>query len=308
MPSKTIYALVGSENFLQLENLATIRKTLKGAQELEFDGERASLTDVLDELRSFSMFASAKLVVVRNADAFITRHRDGLEEYISHPADSGTLVLRCESLPKNQRIYKLIDKAGEIMPCEPPKGASLTGWITQRGKTVHKLAVDPQAAAALAEYIGDDLGRLDNELAKLALQVGDGKVTAEAVRGSVSFQREQEMWDMTNELAAGQTSAALKRWRQLSQLDTSAEFRAVTWLTMWLEETGRIISGGDTSKLSWKYKDRLQQVIKTAKAMGASRHAAAVALLAEMDRRTKTGLGNAAENVEQFILSLAPSN
>ena len=74
---------------------------------------------------------------------------------------------------------------------------------------------------------------------------------------------------------------------------------------MWLEEVGQIISGGNTSKLSWKYKDRLPQVIKTAKSFGKDRYIHAVDLLADLDRRSKSGLGDASENVERFIVSFA---
>ena len=56
---------------------------------------------MLDELRSFAMFGGAKLVVVRDADEFIGRYREPLEDYAAKPADSGTLVLRLASLPKN---------------------------------------------------------------------------------------------------------------------------------------------------------------------------------------------------------------
>jgi len=112
------------------------------------------------------------------------------------------------------------------------------------------------------------------------------------------------MWDMTNELAIGRPAEALRRWRQLVQIDPSTEFRAVTWLTMWLEEVGLIINGGNTSKLTWKYKDRLSAVIKNAQAFGKARHARAVDLLAELDQRSKSGLGDATQNVERFILSL----
>jgi DNA polymerase III delta subunit len=122
---------------------------------------------------------------------------------------------------------------------------------------------------------------------------------------SVSFQREQEMYALTNELALGRPAEALKRWRQLIQLDTSAEFRAVTWLTMWLEDVGTVLGGGNTSKMSWKYRDSFGQFLKVANSMGKARHARAITLLADMDRRTKSGLGDAEGNVEQFILSLA---
>ena len=90
--------------------------------------------------------------------------------------------------------------------------------------------------------IGDDLGRLDNELAKLALQSDTGKIDVKDVQRGVAFQREQEMWDMTNQIAAGHTDEALRRWRQLVQLDSSAEFRAVTWLGMWLEKAHQAVA------------------------------------------------------------------
>jgi DNA polymerase-3 subunit delta len=303
--AKPVHALIGEDSFLQLQKLGEIRTQLgREIQTAEFDGEKAELAEVLDELRSFAMFGGGgKLVLIRNADEFISRYREQLEDYLAKPSTSGVLVLRVKTLPKNQRIYKLIEKVGQVETCDPPR--DIAGWVVARGKAVHKLAVDPPAARLLAELIGADLGRLDNELAKLALQVASGKVTSEAVMQSVSFQREQEMYALTNELALGRPAEALKRWRQLIQLDTSAEFRAVTWLTMWLEDVGTVLGGGNTSKMSWKYRDGFGQFLKVANSMGKSRHARAITLLADMDRRTKSGLGDAEGNVEQFILSLA---
>src|SRR5689334_7863550 len=102
---KTVYALVGSDSFLQLQKLGEILKSLPAdAQRVDVDGERAELATVLDELRSFAMFGGAKLVVVRSADDFISRYREQLEDYVAAPSDRATLILRLESLPSNQRI------------------------------------------------------------------------------------------------------------------------------------------------------------------------------------------------------------
>ena len=107
-----VYALVGSDSFLQLEALSRLLKDLPpDAQRVDADGERAELSDVLDELRSFAMFGGGKCVVVRTADAFITRFREQLEDYVASPSDSSTLVLRLPSLPSNQRIYKAISSS-----------------------------------------------------------------------------------------------------------------------------------------------------------------------------------------------------
>src|SRR6201999_802364 len=110
-----------------LEKLREIMKHLpKDAQRIDVDGERAELADVLDELRSFAMFGGGKVVVVRNADAFLTKFREQLENYVAEPSSSATLVLRLTSLPSNQRIYKAIVKVGMVESCEPPK--DLARW------------------------------------------------------------------------------------------------------------------------------------------------------------------------------------
>src|SRR3954454_8188242 len=117
---KPVYALVGADAFLQTQRLKEILAQLpKDAQRIDVDGERAELADVLDELRSFAMFGGAKVVVVGNGDEFITRFREQLENYCQQPADSATLVLRVNSLPKTQRIAKAIAKTGQIIECAP---------------------------------------------------------------------------------------------------------------------------------------------------------------------------------------------
>src|SRR4051812_32358552 len=123
---KPVYALIGDDSFFQLQKLAEITKQLPpDAARIDVDGERAELSDVFDELRSFAMFGGAKIVVMRNADAFITKFREQLEDYLAHPSSSATLVMRVNSLPANQRVYKLIQKVGVIEKCEPPKERDL---------------------------------------------------------------------------------------------------------------------------------------------------------------------------------------
>lgn len=304
---KPVYALIGEDSFLQIEQLTRIRALLPDdAQRADFDGERATLSDVLDELRSFAMFGGAKLVVVRAGDDFITRYREQLEDYLASPSEASALLLRVNTLAKNTRIYKLIAKVGEIVECTPPSGRQLPGWITTRAESIHKINISPDTAMLLAELVGADLGRLDNELGKIAVMCGDKKtIGAPDIAGCVAFQRELELGEMTLALATNQPKEALERWRQSLQLDPSAEFRAIAFLSNWLSDVGMIVSGESAGSMAWKYRDRLPQFIQAAKQMGKSRHAKAVDLLAEMDRRSKSGLGDAATNVERFILSLS---
>jgi DNA polymerase III delta subunit len=260
------------------------------------------------------MFGGSKVVVIRSAEDFISRFRPQLEDYLQQPSDSGTMVLRVNSLPSNQRIYKLIQKIGEITDCNPPK--RLQPWISERARTAHKVQIDLAAADQLADLIGDDLGRLDNELAKLALQISGTKIGVEDVSKGVAFQREQEMWHLTDELTRGRPADALRRWRQLITMDSSAEFRAVTWLAIWLEKVNKAIAMrkkkvpqnviAKECKI-WPM-DVVAPFFATVDALGEDGARNAVDLLALIDKQSKSGVGDAASNVERFLLTLAAQN
>ncbi len=310
--SNPVYAIIGDDSFLQAQALSRLLAQLPAdVQRVDVDGEKAELAEVLDGLREFSMFGSGKAVVVRNGDAFVTRFREAMEKYVAAPSNSATLLLRLNALPANQRIYKLIDKIGGIEKCAAPK--DLPRWIIEQGKKAHGVMVAPDAARLLAELVGGDMGRLDNELAKLALVSETNKIDARMVGGSVAFQRDQEMWHMTNEVAAGKPDEALKRWRQLVRMDSSSEYRAVTWLTMWLEKVNKAIAmrkegqnaGAIAQELKIWPRETVDPFFRTAAALGEDGAAKALDLLAEVDYHIKTGVGQAATNVEDFLMGVA---
>lgn len=307
---KPVHALVGAELLLQLETLAELlRIAPHDVQRVDFEGETAELSDVLDEVRSFAMFSSRKIVIVRDADEFVSRFREPLEAYVAKPTAESSLVLRLASLPTNQRIYKAIAANGQIHNCSTPK--DITTWILQRARNTHKLTLTPDAATVLLDLVGTDLCRLDNELAKLALHT-DGKINPAAIEQTVSFQREQEMWHLTDALGTGNIHEAIHRWRHLVQLNSSAEFRAVTWLGLWLEKVRKALimkrQGLSEYAIAKDLKiwpaSQQKAFFQTAAAIGETGVARLINLLAELDYRSKSGLGDMTQNVERFILSL----
>ncbi len=305
-------ALIGQDPFLQLQALEEIESRLAdGVQRFDLDGAKAELADVLDEVRSVAMFGSGKLVVVRDADEFVSRYREPLERYAQAAPPDGVLVLRLSSLPSNQRIYKAIDKLGGIQKCDPPR--DLPKWIVSHGAKAHKVVVELDAAKLLADLIGSSMGRLDTELAKLAIGAEGGRITSGDVAGGVTFGREQELKEMTGLLSARKASEAVRKWRQIMGTDPTAEFRAVTWLTIWLENVRKaqplFRRGLSPDAICQQLRifpfEARAGFIKTAKAMGPAGVAEALTLLAETDRRSKSGLGDFAENVERFLLTMS---
>ena len=87
-PSQRILLLKGAESYLQAQYLRMIAEGLESTlgeppSRFEFEGAGTTLAELLDELRSYGLMQSHKLVVVDGAEQFVKKeaHRRGLEAY-----------------------------------------------------------------------------------------------------------------------------------------------------------------------------------------------------------------------------------
>jgi len=90
-----------------------------------------------------------------------------------------------------------------------PKGAALESWISKRVKSIG-VTITPEAVAMLANFIGNQLRLLANELDKLATYVGDGGIIgADDVRKLSAQVQEARVFDLTDALAQRNRKQAL---------------------------------------------------------------------------------------------------
>jgi DNA polymerase III subunit delta len=228
-----VYAVFGAEAFLKREALVRITHQALGNADRsfsmsEYEGPSAELAPIMDDLRTLPFLAERRLVIVREADPFITRFRPELEDYADKPTSTGVLVLECKSLPSNTRLYKKINALGGTVPCDAVKRMDVGRWLATRSHDAHGVQLAADAAALLADLVGTDLGLLDGELTKLALYVGERKrIAAEDVEALVGQQREEEIWGIMSAMAAGDERRALTLWEQVYQTDKAAEARSI---------------------------------------------------------------------------------
>src|SRR5947209_3967370 len=97
-PVAQVYVVHGDDLYLKREAISAIVRVVLGEEADEFalrrfEGNAAGLADVMDELRTLPFFARRRLVVVDDADPFVTRTRKELEAYVKSPTTGGVLVL-----------------------------------------------------------------------------------------------------------------------------------------------------------------------------------------------------------------------
>jgi len=193
-----IAVLHGPDAFVRRSYLEQLEQALEqahgGVETYQFDGESATLAEVLDEVRTFSMLSPYKLVLVESADEFVKRYRSELERYAQSPVDHATLVLRSVKWHKGN-LDKKIAKVGAVLKCEAPDQAELVRWLTERSESKYGRAIEREAARRLVEHMGRDMLRLDVELEKLSV-CGDANspIDASLVDETVGWTSEDKAW------------------------------------------------------------------------------------------------------------------
>ena len=223
---KPIYVILGEDAYLRDESLRSIARQAVGGPEIEMAlarvaGDRAKLADVLDEVRTLPFLAKCRVVVVENADPFITANRKELETYAEHPSQSGVLILSVKSFPSTTRLAKLVDKTGITIECKPPAEDLLPDWLIQLAQADGQMKLDSEAAHLMVELVGPEIGLLASEVGKLIVYVGDRRqIRRDDVARMVGSGRIDSIWETLDNATTGNARAAVE---DLDHLLTSGE-------------------------------------------------------------------------------------
>jgi DNA polymerase-3 subunit delta len=278
----------------------------------EYDGSSAALelASVLDDVRTLPFLAERRLVVVREADAFITRYRSELESYMESPSSCGVLLLECKSLPASTRLYKRINAVGETIKCDQPKSREVPQWLSQRSRDEYDCQIEPRAGALLVDLVGEDLGLLDSELQKLSLYVGKRqKIAVADVEAVVGHSREEQVWGILKAVAANDTAKALQLWEDVWQTDRAASARAIGGIAFTVrrlldakraQESGA--SPRDLARILMRWREE-QQVVRELSAFEVADVENMLCALLEADVAAKTGGVGVRTSIEAFIIN-----
>jgi DNA polymerase-3 subunit delta len=311
-----VYAVFGTEDYLRRRALeGIVRRVLGGERDspglTDFDGDSANLADVLDEVRTLSLLSDRRLVIVRDADEFVRKHRDLLEKYVQAPCPTGVLVLVCKSWASNTRLYKLVASLGGNVECKPLKPSELAGWAIDHARTVYDCTLDSAAARRLVDLVGPSLGQLDMELSKLATCVAPRKkIGASEVEELVGASRVETVFGITDCVARRDTRGALALWEEVLATDRDAPYRAVGGLAYGfrnLAEAKRLTEQGLSHDEAirrlrlWTQPARLRAQLDRFSLHQWQSH---LVKLLHIDLGAKTGLGTVDVAVQKFIVEL----
>ncbi|MEZ6068493.1 MAG: DNA polymerase III subunit delta [Planctomycetaceae bacterium] len=211
-----VVVLHGAETHIKEDIIRGLARKVLGEDEddrldlIRYAGKETDLKTVRDDLLTVSMFSSARMIVVDDADDFVTNHRAGLEEYFDKPSRVSLLVLAVKSWPKTTRLAKKLPDVGQDVDCGELAGAVLHRWLADQATERAAKQLSRDAAPLMVERAGQGLGLLSQEIDKLIAYVGDrDKIGVEDVRAVVGGWRAETTWEMLNAVRDNRPGEAL---------------------------------------------------------------------------------------------------
>lgn len=214
-----VLALYGPERFFRIEILKRIPGLSGDEAEgslKRLQGSTADFRNVISELKTVSMFGDSRVVLIEEADPFVTANRSALEKYVQSPSRTSILILDVKAWKKTEKLYKLVDQHGLNLECNELSGAALTHWMQKLAKDEFGKKLDRDSAAMIVTLAGEGLSLLQSEIAKLAALVGDAdSITRDDVTKVVGGWRMETTWLMLDAVRDGQTGRALQNLEKL---------------------------------------------------------------------------------------------
>ena len=163
-----------------------------------FYGKDTDVQTLVNECRSYPVFATHRLVIVKEAAQL--KDIKNLEPYLMQPLESTILVLAHKYKKADERTawVKAVKKQGVYQQFDKIKDYKLSAWIQQYVHSIH-IKISPANADLLALYLGNDLQKIVNEIAKVRLNIGDEQeIHAAHIERYIGISREYNVFSFPN--------------------------------------------------------------------------------------------------------------
>ncbi|QJD83678.1 DNA polymerase III subunit delta [Cohnella herbarum] len=225
-----VYVCYGTEAYIMNEFVERLLEQLVQPEHREmavvrFDSAETTIDTIIEEAEMLPFLVPSKIILVRDSVLFAAgkestrvEHRpESLLAYMGQPSDTSVLIFMVphEKLDERKKLVKTAKTKEFVISFSPLQSEELLQWLLKRASSQGR-SMDGKTAEELLRRVGTDMHALAAETDKLCLHAGlSGSVTLEAVRSLVPMATEQNVFKLTEELAALRTAEAIALYYDL---------------------------------------------------------------------------------------------
>ncbi|MBK0378346.1 DNA polymerase III subunit delta [Mucilaginibacter segetis] len=207
---KPIYLLHGEEPYFidQISNYIEhhiLSEAEKSFNQTILYGKDTDIMTAINVAKRYPMMSDYQIVMVKEAQDMKWGREDDDKKninpvlsYLENPLSSTILVFcyKYGKFDKRKKTYKAIDKNGLVFESAAMYDSKIPAWI-ESFITAKKYRINQQACVMLAEYLGNNLSKIANELDKLMLNMDPGQeITLKNIHDNIGISKEYNVFEL----------------------------------------------------------------------------------------------------------------
>ncbi len=268
-----------------------------------FYADETAPGEIVLDAQTLPFLAARRVILVRQAERYNTDSGAGaLLHYLASPNESTVLMMIANKVDKRTKFFKACEKSGRVVECPALGAPEVAQWARLEAKARGR-TIDADAVRTLVDRAGTHLSDVENALINVINFVGDGRtsLTAADVNAACADIAEEEIWSLTDAIAASQPGAALTSLRRLLDLGKHPDeiIGTINWLLKSAYAVGT--AQGDPGISSFV----AQKVSPLARKLGVGKLRAAFALCTDTQFMSRSTGVDGALALELLVVKLA---
>ena len=200
-----VYFLFGEEAYF-IDGISDfIEENVLNEQEKEFNqtivyGKDIDVPTVISYAKRYPMMSNYQVLIVKEAQDL--DDLDTFLPYVQNPVSSTILVLcyKYGKVDKRKSLYKAIEKSGVVMESAFLYDNKIPEWISNYVKE-QGFSISPKASVLLAEFVGNELSKIVNELTKLFINLPAGsEITESSIERDIGISKDFNVFELQKAL------------------------------------------------------------------------------------------------------------
>ncbi len=190
------YYIDGISDFIE-NNLLSEEE--KGFNQIVLYGRDVSVEDIIGNAKRYPMMAERQVVIVKEAQE-LSKTIENLLPYAKQPQPSTVLVIcyKYKKLDARKSITKALKEQGVVFESKKLYEDKVPDWI-RRVMSGRGYSITPKSAQMLTEFLGNDLGKVNNELEKLQLILPKGaEITPQIIEENIGISKDFNNFELQN--------------------------------------------------------------------------------------------------------------
>jgi len=173
-------------------------------------GKDTDAMSLISEAKGYPMMAERRVVVLKEAQDF--RGMEDLLPYLESPSEQTVFVInyKYKNYDSRKKSIKAAQKSGLVFKSAKVPDYKLSDWIGSYVKN-KGFGITPKATMLLAEFLGNDLSKIINELEKLSLLVEAGTTINEIhIEENIGISKDYNVFELVNAISIRDVPKAMK--------------------------------------------------------------------------------------------------